>query len=226
MRLIDCFIPLLAYVSYLVRSDQGAHPADYEKARKDIGELIRQSEACVSDGAVNRSDYDMARFAIFAWIDEAVMSSSWEGRRQWQRELLQREYYHTTDAGEVFFDRLNQIGLHQRDVREVYYICLALGFTGQYGNAGDAVLLAGLRDENLKILTGRSVGTPSLNDQELFPQAYAAASGEPAEVAPGKRFSAVTGICLVAPVVLYAVLFVVYHFVLGNVGDSLIQAVS
>lgn len=226
MRLIDCFIRLIAYVSLLARSDPAGQP-DYETVKRDIRRLIEQSEACVGEGLVNRTDYDMARFAVFAWIDETIMGSHWEGKQKWQRELLQRQYYQTADAGEGFFDRLNQIGLHQRDIREVYYICLAMGFTGQYGNEGDSVLLEGLRSENLKILTGSSVGVPTLKQQTLFPEAYAAAaeSAQPV-LKQTKRFSPAVAVCLAAPVALYAVLFLIYRFVLANIGESFIRAVS
>jgi len=226
MRLIDCFIRLIAYTALFVRSDPASQP-DYETVKRDIRRLIEQSETCVRDGMANRTDYDMARFAVFAWIDEAIMNSQWEGKQKWQRELLQRQYYQTADAGEAFFDRLNQIGLHQQDIREVYYICLAMGFTGQYGNEGDAVLLEGLKSENLKILTGSSVGVPTLKQQTLFPEAYAAAqqASQPT-LKKMKRFSPTVILCLAAPVLLYVVLFLIYRFVLNNIGETFIQTVS
>jgi len=226
MRLIDCFIRLIAYVGLLVRSDPVSQP-DYETVKRDLRRLIDQSETCVTEGTANRTDYDMARYAVFAWIDEAIMNSQWEGRRQWQRELLQRQYYQTADAGEGFFERLNRIGLHQRDIREVYYICLAMGFTGQYGNEGDAVLLEGLKVENLKILTGSSVSVPTINQQTLFPEAYSINSESPQAVsAKSRRFTPTVLMCLAGPLLLYVVLFLIYRFVLDNIGETFIQTVS
>lgn len=225
MRLIDCFVLLMAYVALLLRKEPASQP-DYETVKKDIQRLIGQSERCMGEGGVKTSDFDMARFAVFAWIDEAVMNSGWEGKRKWQKALLQRQYYGTADAGEVFFDRLNQIGLHQRDIREVYYICLALGFTGQYRNAGDSVLLEGLKNENLKILTGSSMAVPTIQNREMFPEAYVPDSGDPRSDLPGKRFSPFTGILIAAPVLLYVGLYLIYLFVLSSIGESFIQTVS
>ncbi len=225
MRLVDCFVLLMAYVALLLRKDPGNQP-DYETVRRDIQRLIGQSESDMAKGGINPGDYDMARFAVFAWIDEAIMNSDWEGKRMWQKALLQRQYYETVDAGELFFDRLNQIGLHQADVREVYYLCLAMGFTGQYRNEGDKVLLEGLKNENLKILTGSSMGVPTLENREMFPEAYApGAENALAGISKG-GFSPVTGILLAAPVLLYGVLYVLYRFVLSNIGESFIQTVS
>ncbi len=225
MRLVDCFVLLMAYVALLLRKDSGNQP-DYETVRRDVQRLIGQSESDMGKGGINPGDYDMARFAVFAWIDEAIMNSDWEGKRMWQKALLQRQYYETVDAGELFFDRLNQIGLHQADVREIYYLCLAMGFTGQYRNEGDKVLLEGLKNENLKILTGSSMGIPTLENREMFPEAYAPdAENALAGISKG-GFSPVTGILLAAPVLLYGVLYVLYRFVLSNIGESFIQTVS
>lgn len=229
MRLIDCFVDIMVYVSYLVKPGSekpgAGNQIAFEKARADINRLIKESDRFLEDEAVLRSDYDLARFGVFAWVDEAVMSSSWEGRNQWQRELLQRQYYNTVDAGELFFDRLNSVGLHQRDVREVYYICLTMGFTGQFCNAGDEILLEGLKNENLKILTGSSVGVPSIDNRELFPEAYPEESDAVMPRKTGKGISFFTIFCLTAPVVLYSGLFLIYRFVLSNVGETIINTV-
>jgi len=224
MRLIDCFVDIMVYVSYLVKPGDGNRIA-YDKARTDLNRLIKESERFTAEETVTRADYDLARFGVFAWIDESVMSSAWEGKNQWQKELLQRQYYNTVDAGELFFDRLNSIGLHQRDVREVYYICLAKGFTGQFCNAGDEILLDGLKNENLKILTGSSVGVPSVDSRELFPEAYPSESDVVMPAKRGKRLSFFAVFCLGAPVILYSGLFLVYQFVLSNVGETIINSV-
>lgn len=225
MRLIDCFALLMAYVSLLVQKEPAARP-DYDRAGNDIARLIGQGETAMQQGGVNPGDFDMARFAVFAWIDERIMNSDWEGRHQWQKALLQRRYYETVDAGEIFFDRLNRIGLHQRDVREVYYVCLAMGFAGQFRNEGDAVLLEGLKNENLKILTGSSMGVPAVANPQMFPEAYATVDDSLRDIPRKKRFSPVTGIILGMPVLLYGVLYLVYRFVLNNVGESFIKTVS
>lgn len=224
MRLTDCFIGIITYVSYLLKS-AAAKPLAYDQVRADIKRLIKLSEACLENGTVSREDYDHARFAVFAWIDEAIMRSAWDGKSHWQREQLQRLYYQTADAGEIFFDRLNALGHHQRDVREVYYLCLALGFTGQYCNEGDEYLLEQLKTSNLKLLTGSSVGIPSIDKRDLFPEAYPIESEEAVPLKGKKRFSPFSLLCVCAPVVLYLILFMIFRFVLNNIGETLINAV-
>lgn len=224
LHLSDCFIELLAYVAYFRKSVPGKQPP-YDKVKADILRLLSESEAHVKDGTFSREDYDQARFMVCAWIDEAILSSSWNQKGQWQREQLQRTFYQTTEAGEEVFERLNALGFHQRDVREVYYLCLALGFSGRYCKKGDDVLLDQLKTSNLKILMGSSVGSSSLEKEELFPGAY---PGDPLESRTSTSrfgFSALTLIGLVGPVVLFGLLYLVYRFALSGAGGEFLRAI-
>ncbi len=223
MRLSDCFTELMAYTISLVRSEPEQAP-DFEKVRADMERLIQRCDQTARQAGFAEKDYDLARFAVFAWIDEAIMSSGWPGRGQWQRQSLQRVYYQTADAGELFFDRLNSLGLEQRDVREVYYLCLALGFSGQYCNPGDEILLEQLKTSNLKLLFGSSVAVPSLDQEKLFAGAYARPQQKEPESAGG-RLSPMTVAVAASPVVLFGLLYLVYNFILSHVGQTLISTV-
>lgn len=217
MRLTDCFIELIAYTTYFLKAVARKQPS-FDQVQADFQRLIAKSQESFNDSTFSQEDYDLARFAIFAWIDEAILNSSWKEKHQWQGEQLQRIYYQTADAGEIFFDRLNTLGLHQRDVREIYYLCLSIGFTGRYCHEGDEYLLEQLKISNLKLLTGSSVGLPSLEKKELFPEAYSIESEEIISPEGKNRFSTFTILCLGAPVLLYSVLFLIYRFVLNNIG--------
>lgn len=226
MRLTECFIKIIAYVGYFLKSVAVRQPS-YDQVRTDIQRLIAESERCLENGTVSRNDYDLARFAIFAWIDEAILSSPWDGKTHWQREKLQRIYYETDDAGEKFFEKLdlNTIGPHQRDVREIYYLCLAMGFTGQYCNKGDEFLLEQVKSRNLKILFGSSMGMPSLDEEQIFPEAY---QNKPAKLPDSgpRLFSPLTLICLGVPVVIYLMLFIYFSLDLKKLGEEIIKLVS
>ena len=221
MQLSDCFMEIIAYTAVVVRANAAAQPA-YEQVQNNMQQLIAQSEAMLAGQQISQEDFQLARFAVFAWVDEIILSSQWEGRQQWQRDPLQLKYYQTTDAGELFFERLNAIGPHQRDVREVYYLCLSLGFSGQYCNPGDDFMLEQLRLSNLKLLTGSSMGVPTLDKQSLFPEAYPTGEGEGAVLPSKSRWSGFTISCALAPILLYGLLYVIYLFILGSIGDNLI----
>ncbi|OGP80594.1 MAG: type VI secretion system protein ImpK [Deltaproteobacteria bacterium RBG_16_49_23] len=224
MHLTDSFMELIAYVVYFVKTVDNKQPP-YEQVKADIVRFLTQSEMAVKRGLFSQEDYDLARFMVCAWVDEAILNSSWNQKGHWQREPLQRLYYHTLDAGEEVFERLNALGLHQREVREVYYLCLALGFMGRYHHKGDEYLLEQLKTSNLKLLLGSSVGIPSLERAELFPEGYPV---EAMDLGPQKRkfrFSPFTLACLAGPVILFGLLFLIYQFALSGVSENFLKAV-
>jgi type VI secretion system protein ImpK len=225
MHLSDCFIKNFAYVSYFLKSVEARQP-DYEQVRADIQRLIRESEALLVHGTLSRDDYDQARFAVCAWVDEALLKSPWKHRNLWLKEQLQRNYYNTTDAGEEFFDRLGSLGLHQREVREVYYLCLALGFTGRYCHPGEEYQLEQIKTSNLKLLLGSSVGLPSLERTDLFPEAYPAVVADSGPKKVGRGSWLASALCLAGPVFLFFLLYLIYRFTLNGVGETFLRTVA
>lgn len=219
MHLTDCFMQLVAYIIYFKRTAGTQQPA-YDQVKGDVLRLLNQSEDCMKKGAFPQDDYDQARFMICAWVDEMILSSAWQHKGQWQKEQLQRLYYHTTDAGEEVFNRLNVLGPHQREAREVYYLCLALGFMGRYIHEGDEFLLDQVKTSLLRELLGSSVGLPSLEKKELFPEALPSGETVLGSQTGGSRFSLFTVLCLAAPLALLLVLFLVYQIALHAVGGS------
>lgn len=224
MHLTDCFMELVAYVAYFQKSAAAKQPP-FEQVKADVNRLLGQSEPAARRASFPPEDYDVARFAVCAWVDEAILSSAWTHRNLWQREQLQRIHFNTTDAGEEFFDKLNGLGLQQRDAREVYYLCLALGFMGRYCNKGDEFLLDQLKTSNLKLLLGSSVGVPSLDRGELFPEAYPSQGVEPGPRTTGPRFSLFTIAGLAAPVILFGILYGIYRFSLSGIGENFLKTV-
>jgi len=215
----------MAYVSYLLKSLESKQPV-YEEVKGHILRLLSESESYVSKGYFTREDYNQARFAICAWVDESILNSNWNQKNFWLHDQLQRLHYNTTDAGQEFFERLDTIGLHQREVREVYYLCLALGFTGKYCHKNDKYQLDQLKTSNLKLLLGSSVGLPSLERTDIFPEAYP--SGAPDMGKPNKLMGSrlVTAICLAGPILLFGVFYLIYRFTLSQTGNDFLRMVT
>jgi type VI secretion system protein ImpK len=222
MRLADCFTDMISYTLLLLKKEGESIP--FDQALGHMDRLIHDSESLFETTGISREDYDLARFAVFAWIDERIMRSNWEGTRQWQGHQLQRRFFQTADAGEWFFQKLNMIGPHQNPVREVYYICLALGFSGQYHRQGDEMLLDQLRVSNLKLLTGSSMDLPDMDRITLFPKAYVK-DADTRDTAGSRQFSWITLAAFLVPAGFYGLLFLIYTFVLNNVGQTLITRV-
>jgi type VI secretion system protein ImpK len=218
MHLSETFMDVIAYVVYFLKT-VAKRQGPYDQVRARILQLLSEGQRGAS--GFSPEDYDQARFAVCAWIDEAVMNSQWSERITWQREPLQLKFYQTTNAGELFFERLNFLAPHQNDVREVYYLCLAMGFMGRFCKDEDRFLLDQLKTSNLKVLTGASVGLPSLKKGELFPGAYPAETPEVIPRMAAGRFNLMNILIMAFPVALFGVLYVIYTFVLNNVTSSL-----
>lgn len=225
MRLTDCFAEVTAYVTYFLRGAAQQQQVSFDQFRTTLNNLLADSQKQAQKAALPSDDYDLARFAICAWIDEAILSSSWEERARWQKEQLQRQYYGTTDAGLEFYDRLNALGLQQSDVREVYYLCLAMGFKGRYCHAGDELLVDQLKVSNLKLLTGSSMGIPALDRGELFPEAYQVGEEQAVSGGGGKwHLTPMSLAFLIGPAILFCLLFLTYRFILAHVGSAFLNS--
>ncbi len=222
MPLSDFFMPVIAYMLYFLKTAERQQPS-YDQVKADTSRLLAEAEEAVRKGVVNPEDFEAGRFAVCAWIDEAILNSNWQQKQQWQREQLQRRYYQTTEAGEEFFDRLNALVLHQRDVREVYYLCLSLGFMGRFHQPGDEVLLEQLKNSNLKILTGSSLGLPTLERKQRFPESYPAETMALGVASPKSSLPMLTIVGILAPIVLFGALFFIYRFILKGLGENFIS---
>lgn len=222
MRLPDLFVDVMAYALALKHCPPGA-ALPYDRVRSDVLRLLGRAETLAKEKSMAVGDFEAARFAACAFVDEAILNSPWEGKHLWQREALQRTFYGTAEGGVDFFERLNGLGPFQQEVREVYDLCLALGFLGRFCHKGDEHLLESLKEANLKILFNSPTGTPSLRgleQTELFPGSHAAAA--PAAALPAHKSARLsfTALLLAGPVLLFALLFVVFHQVLGSLGGA------
>ena len=74
---------------------------------------------------------------MVALLDSVVLHSNDPVRTEWERKTLQEELFGQTDAGIVFFEKLERFRTQQdsarlADILEVYLLCLLLGFEGRY----------------------------------------------------------------------------------------------
>jgi type VI secretion system protein ImpK len=89
---------------------------------------------CNTAGIADEAVAD-ALYAIVALIDETVLSVGGACRDYWFGRPLQLDYFGDNIAGQEFFNRLNKFlaqAEKKKDVLEVYYLCLSLGFEGKY----------------------------------------------------------------------------------------------
>jgi type VI secretion system protein ImpK len=168
MRLVDYFTPVMARVSAFVQNpDAGVDAFDAEiSAALDAAQLKAQAQGIPTLECKN------ALFAVCAWIDETLMRARLQGFELWPSRMLQQRYFNTTRAGIQFFERLENLSSRDLDLREVFLICLTLGFQGKYALKGmEAERDALIRQQvnNYIEVSGTSI---DLSKGLLFPAAY------------------------------------------------------
>ena len=130
---------------------------DYGNAaslKKSCIELFERLETEARANAIDNEKITMAKFALVAFLDETIISSSWNQKEQWLTEPMQIQLFDTFNAGEEFFTHLNtlrQRSSGNKDILEIYYLCLALGFKGKYQLQSPENLRRVIDDLNLEL---------------------------------------------------------------------------
>jgi type IV/VI secretion system ImpK/VasF family protein len=109
-----------------------------DRLREEILALLQRMVARSRQAGISDPEIAEARYALVAFIDERILKSAWQGRDQWMSNPLQLQLYAEWTAGENFFARMRAL-LQRGDVSralEIYYLCLALGFTGALATSG------------------------------------------------------------------------------------------
>ena len=218
MRLSDAFVKPLAYVRLFL----DAPSTDDLAFRQRLEQQLSKAALTAADGGFERADIENGLFAAIAWIDETVMCSEWEGAHSWRRSPLQKSYFNTTRAGVEFFDRLNALRLDQNTVREVFLMCLVMGFRGRLGEGGERVALDEVKARHLKILLDRDVMLE--NDFALFPAPVMQTKATPRN--RRWRPSRTSILMFFAPLGVLTLLYLAFYVVLSGQVDSVIRAVQ
>lgn len=219
MYLIDYFVPVLAFTVETLDNPTQADSYDYEGLRNAITELLEQ-QPHDSESPIPNALYQDAKFAVVTFIDEKVLNSSWSQRHQWAGNLLQKSLFETTNGGVKFFDKLDRLNPYhpiERDVIEVYFYCLCLGFSGCYYNVSDKAKLSAIVEH---------IGHALVDDAEekvLFPEAYVQAK-ESEYQAPQRKVN-LTPMYFGVPVVLLLALFVYFQIDIRDLAQQFLLVV-
>lgn len=215
-----CFTELLAY-TVLLRKTAAQKQPGFGEVQGKIKQLLADSTRTSTEMGIDPRDYDEARFAVCAWMDETIMNMPWVHRGEWQRTLLQSELYGTNNAGDEFFEHLNRLGPNQNRIREVYYICLCLGFMGRYCHPGDEILLQQLRMSNASSLLGSRSSVDVYGQDPLFDFAYEQLDEGRAGFMPMRSLSNLFAkssilMLVVVPSLIVIALYIIYNFTLNE----------
>ncbi|RFA29847.1 hypothetical protein CAI21_08410 [Alkalilimnicola ehrlichii] len=163
--LLECSAQLFALVAPL-RAERDAQLNLPDDFREQVLGGFDVLERMAFERQIDTATVQDAKYALAAFIDEAVMASEWPGRLDWMGRPLQLEFFGEHLAGEGFFERLNKLrqgGEQNVNLLELYYVCLQLGFEGIYKLRGLEQLMALQVDLRSQIDGYRGVADPRLS---------------------------------------------------------------
>ncbi len=160
------------------------------------------------------AEIEASQYALSAFMDEAILYSGWQDKQTWSSQPLQAQFFGEALAGVNFFERLAQLRRQSPDATEVYYLCILLGFKGQYRDPRLEPQLAGLlNDLRRELVRGKL--------RRLSPH------GDPPDEAVGEGkhfpFLPVTGAALLVAVLVVALFFILLMVGRGDAVDLLMK---
>lgn len=123
---------LLLLVPQLRQSRQVPDPA---ALRASLAQGIRDFAAAAHERGVAPERVMAARYVLCTMLDEAAADTPWGGSGVWGRHSLLAEFHNEAFGGEKVFQlmaRLAEKADANRDLLELIYAALALGFEGRY----------------------------------------------------------------------------------------------
>lgn len=129
--LLRCAQPLLALVPQLRASAEHPDPA---ALRESLSEGVREFERAAQRADVSREATIAARYILCTFLDETAASTPW-GSDEWAHDSLLVRFHNESWGGEKVFALLSKLAENpskNRELLELIYACLALGFEGRY----------------------------------------------------------------------------------------------
>ncbi len=211
-----------------VRHFQGQPSGSAASVKDQLDSLLADARRKAQEIGVAEADTLNGMFAVVAWADEILLATPWTGAEEWKRLLLQKRYFNLSSAGVEFFTRLEALGAQQLAVREVYFFCLSMGFAGRYGHDRNPKTLEDIKQACLRQLVHEGEGLYGDSGKVMFPQAYASpVRGK--QQADGRwrwRISSLTLSVLLAPLVVLAVLYGIYHLIIWQTAGSIMAQIK
>ena len=106
-----------------------------EDLRERTVQQIRAFEQTARDTGVPMEQLRPAHYALCASIDDVVLNTPWGSAGSWSARSLVATFHQEVRAGERFFKLLGDLRQNPGSylpVLELMYICISLGFQGQY----------------------------------------------------------------------------------------------
>lgn len=143
MHLLDCFTELMVYVNTLLCNKNADN---HENTVIIIDKVVERSKQNAIRNNFDDGVWKEGFFPVAAWIDESILCSGLPWKEQWIRSQLQRKYFNINNAGELFFQKLDNMDALSPDALAIYELVLATGFQGVHYQNSESTVLTDIRN--------------------------------------------------------------------------------
>lgn len=176
----------LCALQALERLDRGQQLDPLELSR----ELLQRLADGDAVAGLERS-WQLAKYALVAWIDEMLVNHAWSGSKWWSNNVLEARLFQSRLCSVRFFALAKEAAsLSERDALEVFHQCVVLGFRGMYGTTGEtsemdgdtaypATLVTWLRTVDRMLSSAHATQVDEGNSQVTVQPTWAAIAGAP-----------------------------------------------
>ena len=130
--ILQAAAPLLAMAPRL--RTMARHP-DPAALRVSLVEAVKRFEAALRAVGVPNQEVVAARYILCTMLDEAAASTPWGGSGAWASQSLLVQFHNESWGGEKVFQLLSRLAedpAKNRNLLELVYMALSLGFEGRY----------------------------------------------------------------------------------------------
>jgi len=119
--------PIFMYVSSVVDEIEANKNPNAEDVNTKIRGLLDNAENMLG----RRADWELAKYALVAWVDDLLIEAAWDGSRWWEQNRLEFQIFNTTSAFSKFYEQSQKATeLPQKDALEVFTFASSWGFGG------------------------------------------------------------------------------------------------
>ncbi|NBC34051.1 MAG: type VI secretion system protein TssL, partial [Alphaproteobacteria bacterium] len=130
--LVAAAAPLLELIT---RLRNRAQHRNVESLRERVIAEIKGFEGRAVEAGVAPPLVRAGRYALCATVDDVVLNTPWGSQSVWTKQSMVVTFYNEAWGGERFYEILNQLLKNpgrNLEVLELMYLCMTLGFEGQY----------------------------------------------------------------------------------------------
>ena len=205
----ECFILILQLRS---TNDYG----DAENLKSRAYEMFERFEDNSRRMGIDNEKIKLSKFALVAFLDETIISSQWALKDHWLSEPLQIKLFDTFNAGEEFFNHMAELRLRSsqnKEILEIYYLCLSLGFKGKYQLQSPENLRRIIDDLNLELHPDafRSIDTISPNGKPRQSLVQTVKGGLPLWIYP------------LGALIIFVLIYIILSIVISGETDSVLS---